>query len=333
MFSYKNINTIKKVILTLFFLVVFLSFFNSDVFAAKLNYTYKISEDGEVTTFIFIDGYEIVDITIPEISSIPQIRGGIYIDTPDGIEVSVGNTKKAIVAYRSSYHTEKKDGIWYFNSNIKNNSTVEIIFPLNTEIVRSSPKGIIQRKENYVEMSFLNTPNSINTSYMITDLSQEELDVTEILNDEEKNNDENNSNNIILIILVIIIFSTLSFMFFIFRTKKGTKKIIKENTINEKINEKVNENNLSKNDDIIPNITEAQLNIIRAANQNEALIIRIIARNNCHIKRNILEKESNLSKSSLASSLNNLEKKNIVQIDRTFKVHYIKFSDWFGDLK
>src|SRR3989338_3613373 len=66
------------------------------------------------------------------------------------------------------------------------------------------------------------------------------------------------------------------------------------------------------------NITEAQMNILRAANHNEGVVLRVILKHNGQVKRNMLEKETKLPKSSLASSLHNLEKKNIIEIDRTF---------------
>ena len=81
-----------------------------------------------------------------------------------------------------------------------------------------------------------------------------------------------------------------------------------------------------------PDMSEGQLNVIRAANANEAVVLKILLKHKGHIKRNIPEKESKLSKSSLASSLKNLEKKDIIQIDRSFHVHYIVLSDWFKEL-
>ena len=82
-----------------------------------------------------------------------------------------------------------------------------------------------------------------------------------------------------------------------------------------------------------PNITEGQMNIIRAANENEAKVLTLLLKHNGHLKRNVLEKESGISKSSLASALKNLEKKNIVGIDRSFHVHYITLSPWFRKLE
>lgn len=50
------------------------------------------------------------------------------------------------------------------------------------------------------------------------------------------------------------------------------------------------------------------------------------------MKRNRFESESRISKSSLENLLNNLEKKNIIGIDKTYVVHTVKISDWFKRL-
>ena len=51
------------------------------------------------------------------------------------------------------------------------------------------------------------------------------------------------------------------------------------------------------------------------------------------VQGQFLEKEDQLAKSSLASALENLEKKNLVKVERTFHVHYITLSSWFKELK
>ena len=79
-------------------------------------------------------------------------------------------------------------------------------------------------------------------------------------------------------------------------------------------------------------MSDGQLNVIRAASSGEATVLRIMLKHHGHIKRNALERESELSKSSLASVLKNLERKKLLEIDRTFFVHHVSLSDWFRNL-
>ncbi len=73
-------------------------------------------------------------------------------------------------------------------------------------------------------------------------------------------------------------------------------------------------------------------NVIKTLSRNESLIVNIMMANKGSIKRNKLEKMSKLAKSSLANTLNNLEKKKIIEIDKTYTTHFIKFTRWFNEL-
>lgn len=50
------------------------------------------------------------------------------------------------------------------------------------------------------------------------------------------------------------------------------------------------------------------------------------------MRRNVLERTIGLSKSSLANAINQLEQKGILEVDKTDKVHFIRFSEWFRKL-
>ncbi len=78
--------------------------------------------------------------------------------------------------------------------------------------------------------------------------------------------------------------------------------------------------------------SQGQYNIIRTLSHNEKIILKHLLNNEEGIKRNELEKISGLSKSSLANSLNNLEQKEIISIDKTYAVHFIKLTEWFKRL-
>ena len=54
--------------------------------------------------------------------------------------------------------------------------------------------------------------------------------------------------------------------------------------------------------------------------------------NEGRMKRSKLERESGVSKSSLAASLKNLERKKIIEVDRTYASHYVRFTEWFNGL-
>lgn len=73
-------------------------------------------------------------------------------------------------------------------------------------------------------------------------------------------------------------------------------------------------------------------NIMVTLSVNERKIVDIMINHGSNVKRSVLEKESQIAKSSLAGALKNLEKKNIIVLDKTYKSHFIKFTEWFDGL-
>lgn len=71
---------------------------------------------------------------------------------------------------------------------------------------------------------------------------------------------------------------------------------------------------------------------LKTLSQNEKVVVKILMENNGSMKRNELEKKSSLAKSSLANTLNILEKKKILTIDKTYTTHFVKLEGWFNDL-
>ncbi|MBU0530479.1 MAG: hypothetical protein KKC05_02295 [Nanoarchaeota archaeon] len=72
--------------------------------------------------------------------------------------------------------------------------------------------------------------------------------------------------------------------------------------------------------------------VIKTLTENEKKIVNILLENKGVIRRSKLEKESEISKSSLAVCLRNLEKKNIVEVDKRYPTHSVKLTEWFNEL-
>jgi uncharacterized membrane protein len=77
---------------------------------------------------------------------------------------------------------------------------------------------------------------------------------------------------------------------------------------------------------------ENKQNIMRTLPTNENKIVEVLLKRKYGMKRSKLEKITKIAKSSLSSSLKNLERKNIIEIDKTYTSHYIRFTKWFNDL-
>lgn len=78
--------------------------------------------------------------------------------------------------------------------------------------------------------------------------------------------------------------------------------------------------------------TSHKNNVLKTLSNNEKKVVQIILDNNNSAKRSQIERETKLAKSSLASTLTQLENKKIVEVDRNNTTHFVKLTGWFVDL-
>jgi len=111
-----------------------------------------------------------------------------------------------------------------------------------------------------------------------------------------------------------------------FLKKADEKEVYKDSMKKEKTNkEDVNEEKIAR--------SEKMQNLIANATDNEKKIIDVLTKHNGEMLRTEISRETGLSKSSLSVALNRLERKNIIEIDKTFTIHKVMFTSWFKSLK
>lgn len=72
--------------------------------------------------------------------------------------------------------------------------------------------------------------------------------------------------------------------------------------------------------------------ILQTLTENETKVIKALLASSKPLKRKMLARKLDLAKSSLAATLNNLERKKIIEIDKTYPSHLIKLQEWFKKL-
>tara|TARA_Y100000034_G_scaffold136686_1_gene214933 strand:+ start:1604 stop:2419 length:816 start_codon:yes stop_codon:yes gene_type:complete len=75
-----------------------------------------------------------------------------------------------------------------------------------------------------------------------------------------------------------------------------------------------------------------QEQLLQTLTDNESSLIRALVSANKSVKRSYLEKKLQIAKSSLAATLQNLERKKLIEIDKTYSSHSIKLTTWFKKL-
>ena len=305
----------------LLWVIVIIIFFSSAILSAQAmekpiaEYKIEVSKTGLVSVKLTINSSEKISLELPKDQPEGILEDAIILKEDQKYQITP-KTVPYTISYTTSYYTRKEEGIWYFSMPILNGSTINLTVPKEIQLVQIRPAAFIAKKKQ-LEIHWKSLEqNRIKLSYVFLKESIEE----------NTNLDESKNSTVTLIIslitLAVLITGTIILRKSHFLKKSKSLK-----------NKSVISKNLKQQRELKqPDISDAQLNIIRAVNKNEALIIEILLKFNNAIKRNQLEKETDLAKSSLASSLKNLEHKKIILIDRSFSTHYITFTEWFTEL-
>jgi len=76
-------------------------------------------------------------------------------------------------------------------------------------------------------------------------------------------------------------------------------------------------------------LTNGKKEMMETFNKNDLKIVNLLLERKGKSRRNALARKSGISKSSLTMALNRLEKRKIVELDRTSTTHFVKLSDYF----
>jgi len=274
--------------------------------ALETSYEFTVAENGETHGLVTVEGKGTVIVALPPDVVAPEIQGGSYSIVEGGVELVVEDG--TVLSYDSSFHTNKQGGIWYFYASTHGDTTLRL--PATVQVIQSLPKSVINRETDTL-LVWEAVSDAVNVSYVIP-----------------------RSASVVVAApqfqwwpVVFFVLVALGVLWLRKRPKKSGRSV--PSSESPQSGQSVTASQTSEDS---PTITDGQMNIMRAANPNEAVVLKSMLKHNGQMKRNVLEKETGLSKSSLASSLKNLEHKNIIEIDRSFHVHYLKFSAWFKEL-
>jgi len=255
-------------------------------------YTVVVDDTGNALVLISMNGSGVVDFSLPDDVNDINVKGALYLIEHETVQLSIGSTKHAIMAYQTNTLTSKEKGEWVFAMDqIKENSSIKVHLPYDTIISKTDPKAFIEI-HNFKTM-FWEDVSRISTHYSYTVTNMDVPLVIEAPIEEEKGFAF--PLYIFIVPIIVVIFAVLVFL--LYHNSHHQKK-----------------------------------HVIKTLLANEAAIVNVILEENGSIKRNDLERKTQIAKSSLASSLYNLENKHIVQVDRTNVVHFITFTEWFKRL-
>ncbi len=258
----------------------------------SVDYMVIIEDNGNSLVAVSIEGSGLIDIPIQEDVEEINADGALYLMENDSIEVSIGETGSAYILYATSALTGKAGDTWHFEMPLPDFQDLDVTVAMPEDT-------------NLVRME----PNPVIESGEILQLhwkgSPGKIGVwyyfdkdTDTLPDTSR---EKNSPEIFVFAVPVLVLAAAGFMLYRSRKRKTLK-------------------------------LDKRQSIVRTLSPNEAKIVKTLMESGGEMRRSLMERKLDIAKSSLAVSLKNLERKNIVEVDRTSASHYVRFTEWFNEL-
>jgi len=270
---------------------------------SAVEYEVVVVDKGEALVVASVKGSGLHMLPLPEDVVDVRVEGALYSIKDSTLTISIGSTKKALVAYKTDHLTAKEQGKWNFMMEIPGGSDVVVNLPQTTIVHETVPEALIESTE-YKTIAWQNSDGKISIAYSFTEDGS--LPITGNLVKQPPST----APKAFMWLLLVAGGAILLFV--------GGRSVIKYRK----------QEQVEKTETVIPIRSEKET-VLKTLSENETRVVSLLMDSSGQMKRNILEKESNLAKSSLASTLYNLERKNIVKVNKTYAVHFVQLTDWF----
>ena len=94
----------KHILASFIFSVIFIAMAAASS-ATTMNYSIIVKEHGDAVVIVTLDGAGTTSVPLP-LDAVPAVKGAIYVQSPTGIDVQVGDIPAAIV-YQTNLYTAK----------------------------------------------------------------------------------------------------------------------------------------------------------------------------------------------------------------------------------
>jgi uncharacterized membrane protein len=289
------------------FIPVILILLASFAFAVSSNYIVVVASNGNAFVSLTLNGQGTINLPLPVDAENPLVSGALYVQTTNGIDVTVGSAGVATVNYQTAVLTGKQGDSWTFEMNLPSadSNTVMLLLPKDATIASTTPQGILADVENGKSISWTTTASSVKAVYSLG------------AGGAGQSTQPAADNSWLYVLGIIVVMAIIAFAFLFLKKKEGPEAEAEA---------------VEGKEAGAFTLTKGMKNLIKTLSGNEQKIIGSLVDNNGETKRSKLEKTSGIAKSSLASALNQLERKNIVKVDRAYVTHYVRLTDWFKSL-
>ncbi|MBD3388841.1 MAG: hypothetical protein GF416_07220 [Candidatus Altiarchaeales archaeon] len=277
-------------------------------------YNIIVEENGNALVLIGLEGEGVVDIPLPLDVSYPQVFNAMYVESADGIEVSLPGNESVTVAYQTSMITSKTGMEWSLDMVLGGIYKATVALPKNALVKSAAPKAghsetpesknIVWDSADNIRVTYdfasaQVTPTTMEPTTTTLGATTTTVKATSTTQPVEEGG---SFTGYVMIGFAVLLVGVLlaAGAYFTFLKRRGP--------------------------------TDGMRKVMRTLSGNEYKIVDTLLKNRNGMRRSDLERTAGLSKSSLALALNSLERKNIVEVDRTYTTHYVEVTKWFKGL-
>lgn len=269
----------------------FLLLFALSLSHASLTYTVDTDRSGFSSVVLSTEAEAGAEVLLPEDASNFRIVGGSYSIVNGTAYIEAGKTGFVTFSFSSSMLTTKTASGWKLQFFPPEGAAVHAYMPAYATIESSIP----QPAKVYAEDS--RTLAEFGNSDMVTVYYRLEEQPAPVREDDSA----------ALYVLAAAIVAAAAVIAFSLRRPKSAKQELKSTL----------------------GMTPGKKEMMETFNENDLKIVNFLLENKGKSRRNLLERKTGVSKSSLATALKRLEKRKIIEMDRTSTTHFVKLSDYF----
>ncbi len=266
--------------------------------SAATTFSVNTDRSGLSSVALSIEGDETVSVILPSDAGNFRIVGGTFTIVNDTAVVDSGETGFTTFSFSTGLLTTKTASGWKLLFSPPERASVRVYMPSYAVIEDSYPQPLAVSSEDSRTVIEFGPSEQVTVNYRLEEVpsSEEEFPVVYLL------------GAALIIAIGAIAASLLS--------RKGAQ--LKTAGAEEPAERKPS-----------LEITSGKKEMMETFNENDMKIVNYLLANAGKSRRNELERKTGISKSSLAMALNRLEKRKIVQMDRTATTHFVKLTDYF----
>ncbi|MFH0737688.1 MAG: hypothetical protein V1827_03305 [Candidatus Micrarchaeota archaeon] len=274
--------------------------------SASYFYAVDIDRSGSASVTISLEGGDAVVVALPQDASSIRMVGGSYSLEGGNATINAGPSGLATFSFSTSMFTAKTGSGWKLAFSAPEGSDVRVYLPPFSSLEGASPQPeSISSDESRMALDLDAGPATVYYSLGQAPAPVEQPDY---------------------ITYAILLFSLLVIGIVAWR-KGGIPAAIKPSAPDAAPAPRPAPADPPRPPSL--EMTGGKLGMMETFNENDLVIVNHLLACGGKSRRNDLERKTGISKSSLAMALNRLEKRKIIELDRTSTTHFVKLSDYF----